>query len=1348
MTLQTRSRSGAALVGTLLLTLPLLVGQGCPTLNLGGLVGGSVVVKSPSVDTTLSAGTALTVVYDASASPVTAFYDLDGVSDSGDETVFASNLQTGTDRFTQLQTANLTPNAYRIGIKSNGVSAYAPGRLIIGSAPAIAFTSPIAAVKVGAGVAVPVRFGTGIQEFTWTTFYDRDLTGAVDGDEVTIATGSNTNSIVVETSFSTSNLTAGSYRVGARVTSPTGTVATAYAPGLIEIVSGAFVQVLSPTVGLVVVPGTPVQVVVAAGDPSNAVATIRIFYDLDNTFGNGNDVTLDTLPVSSSGLQWNTSGLPTGSYFIGVELKNGFDPPLFSYSPGPVRLVEAGSSEDPSNGGGGGGGVTDPNAATLIVTSPLTATTVMQGSTFRVNWVTNLALGQGVVRVFRESDLFPANGVADSIDNPNNDPNLYRTTIGNAGIDARTQFVDFDTRGVVGTFFVGVTLTPSAGNPITKYAPGTLSIRPLTFWTGDLGTKRDSQNRIINQTGAFQGAIFRGFNFQDNLGSAMTTADDFDGDGRREIVMVAQFAKPFFVQRDGRGAGEAYMIYSSASRYSGDFEVNGAGSARLPGTIFTGIFPNPFAGLDNDVRAKAGNSIPYTVDGDPAPPFATEGLRSVTMIPDQDGDGKGELVFGIPWCNSYSYWWQIRDGYTPHQYLNLGRLENNGHFLRGGLVVVSSRNSLIRTRTGLSLSYDRTMQLHEVGQIFSSMGYPNGVPIETNYCPKPGAAGCAAPNGTVDTREFPCEGFFQNTIDAPRLADPLPAAGMLLPGLVPQGFASGQCGELVSTNQVDPPPGLGDVSGIVGGGIPGRVGGNTSLNSYCGAGLIDINTGCPIEPFGSYPLAGSLRVLGTGFYYTGAAAAPTAAAACVTGRLPTADEPYGCRILGQTTTQVSIGTTANRFGISTAVSGDFMLIGAPLRTVRRFDVPTLPTATREQAGEVYMLRLRPDGAPRDDYYWALPPSVDPANPPVPNRSLPYPHNYVIQDLGYTRCETPSWTVRPGQVHTNMLNPFHIVGAAPGDRIGEVAGLSDINNDGLTDFAVGGQGTNQGRGAVYIIYRRAVEIEGDYLLENLQLAPTNVNRLNGFMIIGEPGENLGGSIAGAGPLNDDYDNDGNGDLVVGSPNANTSAGLATGQVLIVFGGANLLSPEGGLTVSQIRDQNLGMVLTGAIPGDHAGTTVQPAGDVNGDGIPDILISAPEASPRFDSNQDGFITAADAIGLDFNGDLAADDLDVNGFPDDLTRAGMVYVVFGGSHLKGTISLSRIGTAELPGFVIVGRQKDYYLGGGVSANGVASRGISSAGDIDGDGRADLMVSSILAAPEGKVNAGEVYLIYGVRP
>src|SRR5690606_6436086 len=126
-------------------------------------------------------------------------------------------------------------------------------------------------------------------------------------------------------------------------------------------------------------------------------------------------------------------------------------------------------------------------------------------------------------------------------------------------------------------------------------------------------TKRDEQGRVIAQSGPFQGAVFQGVNFHDNLGTAMLTADDYDGDGRPEIIFAAQYAKPFYFTQTGRGSGEAYMIYGQASRFSGSIGANSIGVS-IPGVVFTGIVPNryqgdlplPDSGFGNP--AMAGNS--------------------------------------------------------------------------------------------------------------------------------------------------------------------------------------------------------------------------------------------------------------------------------------------------------------------------------------------------------------------------------------------------------------------------------------------------------------------------------------------------------------------------------------------------------------------------------------------------------------------------------------------------------------------------------------------------------------------------------------------------------------------
>ncbi len=1340
MSIGPRCRSGLVLTLGAIASLPVFMGQGCPGLQLPGS-GPSVTVRSPSIDQTVAAGDLVTIVYDATGSSLTvkSFFDKDGVPNSGDEVTVGNNLASGSNKFTQFPTNGVAPGVYRVGItasnSSGSATTYAAGKVTVAGSAIAVFTSPAADIRVGAGVIVPIRFtlGAGTTDFSYRLFYDTD--GIFDNDEITITSGTNTNSSIVESGFDTAGLQPGTYFVGVRITlSAGGSITTSYAGGTVTLVTGAFIQVLSPTVGLVAIPGTQIQVIVAASDPGNNASTIRIFYDPDNTFTNGNDITIATLPVTGSGIIWDTTNVPGGTYFVGAELQNGFIPPQVSYSAGPVTLVGGTTG---SLGGGGG-------TAVLTVTTPLVPTTIIQGKVFRVNWRTNLLPGAGTVTVFREPDL-DKDGLPDGT--------ATRVTIGNAGIDASIQFADFDTTGTLGTFFIGATVTPISGAVETDYAAGTLTVRTLIFWVGELNTKRDVEGKVINQSGPFQGGVFRGYNFRDNLGSSMIAADDFDGDGRNEIVLAAQFGKPFLFSQGGRGAGEAYMIYSQALRYRGDFDVNAIGtSSSLPGLIFTGIIPNPFAGNDIDPlglnRQLAGSSTPYKVDGQVAGRFDTEGLRSITLIPDQDEDGVKELVFGFPWCNSYSLENQVLDGTHPAPLPGLGRLENNGHFLRGGVVIVSSRNPLLNNRLAISRHFDRVLELQEVGQVFNAMfdivGY--GLPATADNCPKAaqipgGVTGCSAtPDGAGDTVIFPCEGFDQDTffqIDPPRLATARDAADLLIP--------SG-CGDLIDLSQVDPPPGPTDPF-FVGGRTPGSL--SPGDDAFCSPGTSDA-AGCPIPPFGFASFFGFMRIIGTGHYYDWE---DTAAPACSPLRMANPREPFGCRIVGQTTTQVTVNTTANRFGSSISASGDFLLIGAPLRTVEQIDVPLLPTASRSQAGEIYMLQLKRPGAPIDQFMWALPSVTDPFDPllgVIPNDNLPLPHNFIIRDVGYTRCEPRPFG--PGTIEFEMSRPFHIVGAAPGDHVGEVTGLHDMNNDGVEDVAVGGPGTNSGRGAVYVIYRRPPEVEGNYLLEKLQVATSDPERLNGLMIIGEPGENLGNAIAGGGALLDDYNDDGRPDLLIGSPNSNPGSGAGAGQVFILFGGKNLLNPSGGSRIADLRAAGDGMLITGANAGDAAGTTIANAGDVNGDGTPDILISAPNASPRFDTDGDGTFT----IGMDLDGDNLADDLDNDGTANDLTGAGLVYVVFGGAHLTGTISLNLIGTANLPGIVIVGKKAGDHMGGGRTQptnpadpeSGLLARGVASAGDIDGDARGDLLIGSILADPDGKTDAGEVYLVYGFTP
>ena len=91
--------------------------------------------------------------------------------------------------------------------------------------------------------------------------------------------------------------------------------------------------------------------------------------------------------------------------------------------------------------------------------------------------------------------------------------------------------------------------------------------------------------------------------------------------------------------------------------------------------------------------------------------------------------------------------------------------------------------------------------------------------------------------------------------------------------------------------------------------------------------------------------------------------------------------------------------------------------------------------------------------------------------------------------------------------------------------------------------------------------------------------------------------------------------------------------------------------------------------------------------------------------------------------------------NASPGNRTNAGANYVVFGKrAGFNSTRELSALnGTG---GFVI----------NGVAANDQSGWSVRNAGDVNGDGRADVIIGAYAADPGGRSNAGSSYVIYGI--
>ena len=332
---------------------------------------------------------------------------------------------------------------------------------------------------------------------------------------------------------------------------------------------------------------------------------------------------------------------------------------------------------------------------------------------------------------------------------------------------------------------------------------------------------------------------------------------------------------------------------------------------------------------------------------------------------------------------------------------------------------------------------------------------------------------------------------------------------------------------------------------------------------------------------------------------------------------------------------------------------------------------------------------------------------------------------------------------------NGANGFNITGINPGDNSGgSVSSAGDVNADGIADLIIGASGANNAAGASYVVFG-SKQLGGQGTLSLAAL-----NGANGFNITGiNPNDYSGWSVSSAGDVNAD----GVADLIIG-------AGLpsyAAGASYVVFGSKQLGS-QGTLTLADLNGTN-GFNITGINPNDYSGWSVSSAGDVNADGIADLIIGEDRANNGagasyvvFGSKQlgsQGTLTPADLNGTNgFNitgikpGDesgisvSSAGDVNADGVADLIigaagpnNGAGASYVVFGSKQLgsQGTLTLADLNGTN--GFNITG----------IKPNDDSGWSVSSAGDVNADGVADLIIGAF-GANNG---AGASYVVFGSK-
>jgi len=169
----------------------------------------------------------------------------------------------------------------------------------------------------------------------------------------------------------------------------------------------------------------------------------------------------------------------------------------------------------------------------------------------------------------------------------------------------------------------------------------------------------------------------------------------------------------------------------------------------------------------------------------------------------------------------------------------------------------------------------------------------------------------------------------------------------------------------------------------------------------------------------------------------------------------------------------------------------------------------------------------------------------------------------------------------------------------GDRFGEgIAGIGDLDGDGVPDLAVGAPGDDDddgddiNQGAVWILF-----MDRDGLVDGYQ--KINIDE-GGFAGELDGNDAFGSSVATIG----DLDGDGVVDLAVGAPFDDDGSGENLGAVWILFLKTDG-TVKGEYKISK-RDDHL---LADLDELDLFGWDVDGIGDFDGDGVPDIAVSAP-------------------------------------------------------------------------------------------------------------------------------------------